>query len=425
MILNTNSLHYSNQLVKSPQIYKKLHVLLLFGMKMMKKTLLATALLGMFASHSAVASQETQELRKIIEQQQKVLKDLEKRLEQTEQRVEKTADVVESTASSKSATTIGGYGELHYNNISDNLNNTDKKEFDFHRFVLFVGHEFNSTTRFFSELEVEHSIAGEGKKGEVELEQAYIEHDFNNMFTGKAGLFLMPVGIINETHEPTTFYGVERNPVEKDIIPATWWEGGLNLNIKAAPGVAFDTAVTSGLYLSQSSGYKIRSGRQKVSEAKGEDLAYTGRVKYTAVPGLELAATVQYQSDLTQGEAGVDTASATLMTAHAIYNIENFTVKALFAQWNIDGAEAELLGRDKQNGFYIEPSYRINDQFGVFARYNEWDNNAGDNADTKKKQTNVGVNYWLHENVVFKADYENIGGAGDSDGFNLGVGYQF
>ncbi|WP_350999742.1 porin [Shewanella sp. TB7-MNA-CIBAN-0143] len=391
----------------------------------MKKTLIAATLFSLLASNQAMASDETTELRQIIEQQQKVLKDLEKRLEQTEKRVETTADVVEATASSKSATTIGGYGELHYNNISNNQTGTDKKEFDFHRFVLFVGHEFNSTTRFFSELEVEHSIAGESQNGEVELEQAYIEHDFNEMLTAKAGLFLMPVGIINETHEPTVFYGVERNPVEKDIIPATWWEGGLNLNIKAAPGLAFDTAVTSGLYLDESSGYKIRNGRQKVSEAKGEDLAYTGRVKYTAVPGLELAATVQYQSDLTQGTAGVDSASATLLTAHAIYSIENFTVKALFAQWDIDGKEAEALGRDKQNGFYIEPSYRINEQFGVFARYNEWDNNAGDSADTKKKQTNVGVNYWLHENVVFKADYENIGGAADSDGFNLGVGYQF
>jgi phosphate-selective porin len=391
----------------------------------MKKTLIAATLLGLFASNQAIASDDTTELRQIIEQQQKVLQDLEKRLEQTEMRVETTADVVEATASSKSATTIGGYGELHYNNISNNQAGTDKKEFDFHRFVLFVGHEFNSTTRFFSELEVEHSIAGESQNGEVELEQAYIEHDFNEMFTGKAGLFLMPVGIINETHEPTVFYGVERNPVEKDIIPATWWEGGLNLNIKAAPGVAFDTAVTSGLYLDQSSGYKIRNGRQKVSKAKGEDLAYTGRVKYTAVPGLELAATVQYQSDLTQGTADVDSASATLLTAHVIYSIENFSVKALYAQWDIDGKEAETLGRDKQNGFYIEPAYRINEQFGVFARYNEWDNNAGDSADTKKKQTSVGMNYWLNENVVFKADYENIGGAADSDGFNLGVGYQF
>ncbi|MFK3978584.1 porin [Shewanella vesiculosa] len=391
----------------------------------MKKTLIAATLFSLLASNQVMASDETTELRQIIEQQQKVLKDLEKRLEQTEKRVEATADVVEASASSKSATTIGGYGELHYNNISNNQTGEDKKEFDFHRFVLFVGHEFNRSTRFFSELEVEHSIAGESQNGEVELEQAYIEHDFNEMFTGKAGLFLMPVGIINETHEPTAFYGVERNPVEKDIIPATWWEGGINLNIKAAPGLAFDTAITSGLYLDQSSGYKIRNGRQKVSEAMGEDLAYTGRVKYTAVPGLELAATVQYQSDLTQGTADVDSAAATLLTAHAIYSIEHFTVKALYAQWNIDGKEAEALGRDKQNGFYIEPAYRINEQFGVFARYNEWDNNAGDSADTKKKQTNVGVNYWLHENVVFKADYENIGGAADSDGFNLGVGYQF
>ena len=86
----------------------------------MKKTLIAATLLSLFSSQYATASDETTELRQIIEQQQKVLKDLEKRLEQTEKRVETTADVVESTASSKSATTIGGYGELHYNNITDN-----------------------------------------------------------------------------------------------------------------------------------------------------------------------------------------------------------------------------------------------------------------------------------------------------------------
>ncbi|GIU35698.1 hypothetical protein TUM3794_03770 [Shewanella colwelliana] len=390
---------------------------------MMKKTLIAAAIVSLFASQGAVASEETQELRKVIEQQQKVLKDLEKRLEETEKRVEQTADVVEESSSAKSATTIGGYGELHYNNITDNKKGTDKKEFDFHRFVLFFGHEFTENTRFFSELEVEHSISGDGQNGEVELEQAYIEHDFNQMLTGKAGLFLMPVGIINETHEPPAFYGVERNPVEKNILPATWWEAGAALNVKAAPGLAFDGAITSGLYVDES--YSIRGGRQKVSKAKAEDLAYTARVKYTAVPGLELAATAQYQSDLTQGREGVDTASATLLTAHAIYTIEGFTVKALYAQWDIDGQEAKALGRDEQTGWYIEPSYRFNESFGVFARYNEYDNNAGNNADTNVEQTNVGINYWLHENVVFKADYEKVGGAKDSDGFNLGVGYQF
>ncbi|MCJ8304520.1 porin [Shewanella sp.] len=390
---------------------------------MMKKTIIASALFGILASQTAFASDETQELRKVIEQQQKVLKDLERRLDATEQRVEKTADVVDAAAESKSATTLGGYGELHYNNITDNQSGKDKKAIDFHRFVLFVGHEFSESTRFFSELEVEHSISGDGKKGEVELEQAYIEHDFNQMLTGKAGLFLMPVGIINETHEPPAFYGVERNPVEKNILPATWWEAGAALNVKAAPGLAFDGAITSGLYVDET--YSIRGGRQKVSKAKADDLAYTARVKYTAIPGLELAATAQYQSDLTQGAGGVDTASAVMLTAHVIYSIQDFTVKALYAQWDIDGKEAEALGRDDQNGWYIEPAYRFNESFGVFARYNEYDNNAGNSDDTKITQTNVGINYWLHENVVFKADFEKLGGAKDSDGFNLGIGYQF
>lgn len=394
---------------------------------MMKKTLLATALVGLFASQTALASDETQELRKIIEQQQQVLQDLERRLEATETRVERTADVVEEVAESNSATTIGGYGELHYNNITDNKTGSDKKEVDFHRFVLFFGHEFTENTRFFSELEIEHALSGNDKPGEVELEQAYIEHDFNNMLTGKAGLFLMPVGIINETHEPPAFYGVERNPVEKNIIPATWWEAGAALNVKAAPGLAFDGTITSGLEVATagSKAYNIRSGRQKVAKANASDLAYTARAKYTAIPGLELAATAQYQSDITQSAGGVDTASATLLTAHVIYSIDAFTVKALYAKWDIDGAEAEALGRDNQNGWYIEPSYRFNDSFGIFARYNEYDNEAGNSDDTKITQTNVGINYWLHENVVFKADYEKVGGAKDADGFNLGVGYQF
>ncbi|RYV00658.1 porin [Shewanella sp. OPT22] len=387
----------------------------------MKKTLLATALLGLFASQTAVAADDTAELRNIIKQQQKVLADLEKRLEATEKRVEKTADAVEETASSKNTTTLGGYGELHYNSVEDG----DDKV-DFHRFVLFVGHEFNDTTRFFSEVEIEHSLSGDGKPGEVELEQAYIEHDFSDTYTGKAGLFLTPVGIINETHEPETFYGVERNPIEKNIIPATWWEAGLNLNIKAAPGLAFDTAVTSGLQVATEGGkaFNIRSGRQKVAKATANDLAYTGRVKYTAINGLELAATVQYQTDITQGK-GLDAADATLVSAHAIYSIQNFTVKALYAQWNIGGFEAKALGRDEQFGYYIEPSYKINEEFGVFGRYNVYNNAAGDSSNEDAKQYNVGVNYWLNEHVVFKADYEKQSGSKDAKIFNLGVGYSF
>lgn len=393
-------------------------------------------MLGLFASQTVVANDsmsaksEVEELRAIIKAQNLVLKDLERRLDDTDRKIEATADVVEQNSTNNNAVSVGGYGELHYNNLTDNDSNSDTKEVDFHRFVLFFGKEFNSTTRFFSEFELEHSLSGDGKEGEVELEQAYIEHDFNSTVSGRAGVFLVPVGLINETHEPPTFFGVERNPVEKNIIPATWWEAGVAANFKPSPGWSIDTAVHSGLDISSKGSYKPRDGRQKVSKAAADDLAFTGRVKYTGMPGLELSASFQYQGDITQGGmlddgTNVDEASATLFTAHMVYQFEQFTVKALYAAWDIDGDEAKALGRDEQTGYFIEPSYRFNDDFGIFARYNKWDNNGGNSDDTEIDQTNVGVNYYLHENVVFKADYEKQSGAKDIDGFNLGVGYQF
>ena len=213
-------------------------------------------------------------------------------------------------------------------------------------------------------------------------------------------------------HEPPTFYGVERNGVEKNIIPATWWEAGLSFNVKPTAGVSIDAAVTSGLEVGED--FNIRSGRQKVAEAKAENLAYTARIKYTAITGLELAATLQYQTDITQGgsnfNAPINSADATLLEAHAIYQMNDFIVRALYARWDINGAEAAALGRDEQTGWYIEPAYKLSEKLGAFARYAEYDNNAGNNDETEVKSTSVGVNYYLHENVVLKADYEDLGG---------------
>ena len=220
----------------------------------MKKTT-AGLLLGLFTT-TAVAATPTpslEEMWAIIQQQQAEIAQLKTQLasadeeiKETNVKVEATASAVESGMASGSnsmasswteRTQIGSYGEMHYNNLEDkNSDGDDKDEIDFHRFVLFLGHDFNDTTRMFSEVELEHSLSGDGKKGEVELEQAYIEHDFTSTTQLKAGLFLLPVGILNQTHEPDTFFGVERNNVEKNIIPTTWWEGGLALNGEIAPG---------------------------------------------------------------------------------------------------------------------------------------------------------------------------------------------
>ena len=349
------------------------------------------------------------------------LEELSDAIQELEQKVGMTAAMAgnggSNTVMQPSKTHLGGYGELHYNNLDSG------SEIDFHRFVLFIGHKFSDRIRLHSELEMEHSIAGEGQNGEVELEQAYIDIDINDNATVRTGLFLIPVGIINETHEPPVFYGVERNPVENNIIPATWWEGGVGVNGELAPGWGYDVAVTSGL---ESTDYRPRGGRNKVSEASAENLAYTGRVKWTGMPGTEIAATIQLQDDITQ-ETDPTAGSATLFETHAIVNRGPATVKVLYAAWDLDGTGPASVGRDEQTGWYVEPSYKVIEKVGVFVRYNEWDNDAGSasTAGTKRKQTNIGANYWPHEDVVFKFDLLDQGGAIDDEGFNLGVGYQF
>ncbi len=397
---------------------------------------LTTLCAAIFATTSLTATIQAadptnSDLLKLIEQQQAQIEELKtliiktkSKVDVTESKVESAIDVIEGnlTTAGTSNTQVGGYGELHYNNTDDG------NQIDFHRFVMFFSHQFSDSVRFFSELEVEHALSGDGKPGEVELEQAYIETDLTASTKLKAGIFIIPVGIMNETHEPPSFYGVERNPVEKNIIPATWWEGGVAFNTQLSEGWNADFAIHSGLNVptSGSKSFLIRNGRQKVAKADADNLAYTARIKYTAIPGLELAASVQIQDDITQGELGL---GATLFTAHAVYNKNNFGLKALYATWDIDDSDifnqAEQSGRNEQSGYYLEPSYRINQQWGIFARYNVWDNNAGNNIDTEKKQTNLGVSYWLHENVVIKFDWENQSGISDGDAFNLGIGYQF
>lgn len=324
---------------------------------------------------------------------------------------------------------FGGYGELHYNNLDSG------KEIDLHRVIFYFGHDFNEDIRFNSELEVEHAFIEGDEGGEVALEQAYLEFDLPNRLKARGGLFLVPVGILNETHEPPTFYGVERNPVETNIVPTTFSEAGATLSGPFGDsGFSFDLALHSGLRAeteapaigADDERFLIRETRQKGSEAVANDLAGTVRLRYTGLSWLDWAASLQYQSDISQGEGdpAARDASATLFETHLIARAGPFEARALYARFDIDNAVAEAIRRDLQDGYYVEASYRPLQQLGLFARYNRWDN-GGPVGETEISQTNVGVNYWPIDNVVLKADVQFQGDAGQDDGFNLGIGYAY
>jgi len=370
-----------------------------------------------------------------------------KRIDRLEQQVEALTEALEqqdqggSESSFMDRTSLGGYGEIHYNNLSPDDDGQDTEQVDFHRFILEVGHRFNENIRFFSELEFEHAVLEpeaelEGgviedeNEGELKLEQGYVEMDINDRNRVQAGLFLVPAGIINETHEPPTFYGVERNQVESLVIPTTWAQtGGLLKGNLGDSGFSYDVGVHTGL--DTSSGV-IDDGVQLAAKAE-DNAAATGRIKFTGIRGLELAATANYNNDIGQGSGGAD--DALLLASHAIYNIGGFKLTGLYGQWAVDGDVSDAA--EDQSGGYVEGSYRFENvvsghDLGVFARASNVDIALDDGAtDLDRDKITAGVNYWVHPDVVFKADVvqQTTADAGNNgrafDGFNLGIGYQF
>ena len=191
----------------------------------------------------------------------------------------------EETATTSHTGPISGYMDFHLNRPQD-----QDAILDMHRFVLLVNHSFSDRIRFVGELEVEHAfVEGLEESGELEVEQAYLDFKVNRAFNVRAGILLAPVGIINERHEPPSYYGVERPFVDTFIIPTTWFDGGAGVHGTFGAGWRYEaylmapldaTAITAEEGLAETS--------QKGFLSNVRDIAQTARLEYGALPGLTL-----------------------------------------------------------------------------------------------------------------------------------------
>ena len=206
---------------------------------------------------------------------------------QSEQEINQYQNTAEKLIGANGNLTIGGYGEVHYNQILSGETRYNA-QLDVHRIVMFLGYNFSSRTQFISEIEFEHAK-------ELWVEQAYIQHKLNKYFNFQAGLMLVPMGVVNLYHEPVTFNGVERPLIDSKIVPTTWREIGIGLNGNYLPlslkyqlmlvngPVSYDG--TNGL---MSGGKGIREGRQKGASAFMSSPNFAGRVEYFGLNGLNL-----------------------------------------------------------------------------------------------------------------------------------------
>jgi hypothetical protein len=366
-----------------------------------------------------------------------------------QQEIDTLADLIEEGGSNDAPgwwtkTSVGGYGELHWETAgtpfdANAATSSTNNKVDAHRYVLFFGHEFNKYLNFNSEFELEHGLVKDNH-GELELEQMYLEQNLeymglNNTFI-KYGVVLVPVGITNETHEPPTFYGVERNVVEKELNANTWWEGGIFGQTALGQTADITFGVHSGL--DNASG-DIRSGRGKMQEQDGSNIAYTARVRYSGIQGVELAVWHNHQTDL-DNTPGTGNVTANLIGGHINMSpSEGFGFRAVAGKWDLDCPTTHACntnGFAKAYGAYMEPSYRwslggpLDSSIGIAARAGVRNDKADEtaNASNKVRRYDLLVNYWLSPNAVLKVDYESSklysSGKGSS-GLNFGMGYQF
>jgi len=352
-------------------------------------------------------------------------------------------------------TTLGGYGEINYNSrtIADDATAATTPRIDLRRFVIFLGHKYSDDLHFYSELEVEHAVASSEDHGEVELEQAFIDYRLGDSASLKTGLFLIPLGILNETHEPPTYFGVERNFVETLIIPSTWREGGIGIYGEAGSGLRYDLGLTTGFDAGKidNPNTGIASAHQELQFASASDLSVYGALNYLGRPGLRLGGGVF------TGNTGQDGASnpllrgvsarLTLWDLHGQYRAGNLELQAVYARGTLGdadkvsaaliaaSADPTLIAPKTFYGWYGQAAYHVwrkNDAdvapFVRYERYNTQEKVAqGYTANPLNEETvtTVGANLNIHPQVVFKIDYQSFKTDRDKNRYDLGLGYMF
>jgi len=367
-------------------------------------------------------------------------------------RVDRLEQTVAAQAETSSETTLFGYGEVTYNRPTHAANQTQA---DLARAVLGWSHRFDDRTRMAAEFEVEHAVASADDSGEAEIEQFYVERQFTDRVGGRAGLMLVPIGLLNEHHEPTQYYSVYRNLVETAIIPTTWREGGLALYGGTESGLHWNVGLTTGFNLakwdpSSNEGRESPLGsiHQELQRASARDLSGYLSVNYDGVPGWQLGGTV-FTGKAGQGTTDFAAANAriTLWEAHARWQPGPFDLSALYSRGTISDTEAlnlTFIGQPTPvpklfYGGYVQGAWRNawtykDYSLAPFTRY-EWVNTAAayapvpqglgvDPTPTEQIWT-VGADLYVSPSIVFKADYQRYKVDPSRNSFQLGFGLNF
>ena len=358
---------------------------------------------------------------------------------------------------------IGGYGELLMGQTVFDGDDT----VDTQRVVLYFGYKFTDRIIFNSEIEFEHATTAvtQGEQGEVSVEFALLDFLLVQEINLRAGLLLAPFGIINEVHEPTTFFGVFRPLTERFVIPTTWRENGIgifgDIDLSKAGNLSYKAYVMNSFNAKGFTASSNRGIRTNGDRSLFNNVAFVGRAEYNPLPYLTVAGSIFLGN--TGQDARVDDPESALngqkvkgffqmYEGDIQFQYAGFEGRALAVFTRLDDAALinalnGFIGDDsvgnQQWGYYIEGGYNVlsladvtSQYFQYLAPFVRWDafdtqahvpSGFERNPANNRKDLTIGVNYKPIPQVVVKAEYQWLDNNADEsqNQINFGLGYVF
>ncbi len=343
--------------------------------------------------------------------------------------------------------TIGGYGEITYNQPE-----TQNGELDVQRLVMMFGYKFSDKVQFFTEIEYEHVK-------EVFVEQAFVNYAVGDNLSVRGGLMLVPMGIVNEYHEPTTFNGVERPAVDNKIVPTTWREIGVGVNGRFPDiDLSYQAYIFNGFKSAEAGDNEVigklkgssglRGGRQKGIQSTVSTPTFSTKFDYYGILGLRLGLSGYFgrtQADDEIEDIDGATIGIAMVGFDARFNYKKFEARGEFIYASLSDTDDynDLTGKDLGSalmGYYIEGGYNVlplssKQRLVAFARYENYDTHAETEDNTvrndafNRSDITFGLSYHIVDGVVIKGDYQikdnALSGSEVNNQLNFGIGVWF
>lgn len=354
--------------------------------------------------------------------------------------------------------TVSGYGQIDYNQPFGNEVFQNGK-MDVHRLITFFGYQFAAKTFFVTELEVEHA-------NEMYVEQAFLQQNINSFLNFRAGLILIPMGIVNEYHEPTTFNGVERPNLDGKIIPTTWRELGAGFTGKLSDySIKYQAYLTNGFLSYNGNGILrgidgYRKGRQKGIQSIISSPNLSTKIDFYGVKGLKIGLAGYFgktQTTAIEGiskndDVGILTADSTrigisMLGADFRYQHKGFQARGQFIHSKNTNVKAYNTKTNQDLGssflgYYLEAGYDIlrlfkkdiDQELTLFMRYENYDTHHTTydelvrNLAYNRNDITCGFGLKLANGAVLKLDYQrftNMSNTNQDHQINAGVAVWF